>query len=151
MNMIEKIKKLRKKTGAGVMDAKWALEEAGGNLVEAGEIIRKAGLAKAEKKISREVKSGRIGVYIHQTGRLVGLVELACETDFVAANEEFVKLSRELAMQVASMDPKNVEELLDQDYVRDSSKKIVDLVNELIAKTGENIKVLSLVRVALGE
>jgi len=149
--MIEKIKKLREKTGAGVMDARRALEEANGNMVKAEEIIRLSGLERVEKKISREVKSGRVEVYSHQTGKLVGVVELACETDFVAGNDEFVKLAREIAMQVASMSPVDVDELLGQDYIRDGSKKISDLVSELIAKTGENIKIVRFVRMELGE
>src|SRR3989344_6559386 len=138
--MMEKIKQLREKTGAGVMDAKKALEQSGGDLAGAEDIIRTKGLAKAESKRQREVKSGVIYSYSHQN--MIGvLVELNCETDYVAKNEEFVNLAKEIAMQVASMDPDSVEMLLSQEYIRDNSKTISDLVKALIGKTGENMAV----------
>jgi elongation factor Ts len=135
------IKQLREETGAGVMDVKKALEEADGNFDKARELIRLRGLEKAEKKADRETKEGFVGSYIHMTGKVAALVALQCETDFVAANEEFQKLARELAMQVASMRPETVEELLEQDYIRDPGKKVGDLVKGLSGKIGENIQV----------
>lgn len=147
--MLDKIKQLREKTGAGVMDAKKALEEARGDLAKAEELIAQRGLTKAANKADREVKSGRVYAYIHTTGRVGALVEVACETDFVANTEDFTVLCKEIAMQVASMDPADVEVLLAQDYIRDGGKKIEDLVKALIAKTGENIKVIRFVRFAL--
>ena len=147
--MLDKIKELREKTGAGVMDAKKALEEAKGDLAVAEEIIAKKGLMKAASKSEREVASGRVQSYIHNTGRVGAMVELACETDFVAKTEEFITLCKEIAMQVASMDPDDVEVLLKQAYIRDGSKTIEDLVKALIAKTGENTKIVRFVRFAL--
>src|SRR4030043_249278 len=116
---IETIKKLREETGAGVMDVKRALEETKGNQAKAIDLIRKKGLLKAEKRKDKEAKEGIIATYVHQTGKMAALVELLCETDFVAKTEDFVKLGKELAMQVASMDPKSVKELITQPYIRD--------------------------------
>jgi len=149
--MIDEIKKLREITGAGVMDAKKALEEAGGDIKKAELLIKEKGLAKAEKRAEREVACGRVASYVHQNNKLAALVEVATETDFVANTEEFGTLCKEIAMQVASMNPGSVEELLEQDYIRDSSRKIKDLVTELIAKTGENAKVVRFHRMELGE
>ncbi|WP_161932190.1 translation elongation factor Ts [Candidatus Chazhemtobacterium aquaticus] len=146
---MEKIKQLREKTGAGVMDAKKALEESGGDMKKAEEIIAAKGIVKAEKKADREVKSGLVYGYTHQ-GRVGVLVEVSCETDFVAKNPEFEALCKEVALQVASMEPKDVEELLEQDYIRDGGKKIKDLVTNLIGKIGENIQVRRFVRFELG-
>ncbi|MBI2326375.1 translation elongation factor Ts [Candidatus Collierbacteria bacterium] len=147
--MLDKIKELREKTGAGVMDAKRALEEARGDLEEAEKIIVKKGLMKAASKSEREVKSGRVQSYIHNTGRVGAMVEVACETDFVAKTEDFQLLCKEIAMQIASMDPADVEVLMKQAYIRDGSKTIEDLVKALIAKTGENTKIVRFVRYAL--
>ena len=147
---METIKELRKKTGAGVMDAKKALEESKGDMKKAEEIIRKKGVMKATKKSDREVKSGLVYTYGHQ-GRVGVLVEVNCETDFVAKNPEFENLCKEIALQVASMNPKDVDELLGQNYVRDGNKKIGDLVKELIGKIGENIQVKRFERYELGE
>ena len=149
--MIDEIKKLREKTGAGVMDIKKALAEAKGDLKKAEQIIREKGLDKAKKKADRDVLSGLVYAYLHQTGKIGAMVEIACETDFVASNEEFKNLTKEIAMQVASMNPKNVEELLKQDYFRDTSKKVEDVLKELIGKVGENMKIVRFVRFELGE
>lgn len=147
--MMEKIKQLREKTGAGVMDAKKALEQSSGDLAAAEELIRQKGLAKAASKGDREVKSGLVYSYNHQ-GRIGVLVELSCETDFVAKNEEFVALAKEIAMQIASMNPESVEELLAQEYIRDGSKKIEDLIKALIGKIGENMLIRRFIRFELG-
>lgn len=147
--MLDKIKALREKTGAGVMDAKKALEEAKGDLVVALEIIAKKGLMKAASKSEREVESGRVYSYIHNTGRVGAMVEIACETDFVAKTEDFQLLCKEIAMQIASMDPVDVDALMEQSYIRDGSKTIEGLVKTLIAKTGENTKIIRFVRYAL--
>jgi elongation factor Ts len=102
------VKQLREMTGAGILDCKKALEEAGGDLEKAAEILRKKGIAKAAKKASRETKEGIIHSYIHAGGRVGVLLELNCETDFVARNELFQELAKELAMQIAAMKPKYV-------------------------------------------
>lgn len=147
--MMEKIKQLREKTGAGVMDAKKALEQSKGDLAAAEELIRQKGLAKAAAKGDREVKAGLIFSYNHQN-RIGVLLELNCETDFVARNVEFVTLAKEIAMQIASMNPESVEDLLAQEYIRDGSKKIEDLIKALIGKIGENMQVRRFIRFELG-
>jgi len=148
--MVEQIKELREKTGAGVMDAKKALEEAAGNMDKAIELIKVKGLARAEAKSEREVKSGKIYCYTHLGGTAAAMVEVACETDFVAKTEEFDALCKEIAMQVVSMNPQNVDELLAQEYIRDASKTIDELVKELVGKTGENIQITRFARFKLG-
>ena len=140
---IEQIKKLREETGAGIADIKVALEEAKGNENKAKELLRKKGFERADKKASREIKAGWVFQYSHHTGQVIGVVVLGCETDFVARNELFQKLGQEVAMQVASMNPENIQELLSQEYIKDSSKTIETLIKETIAKTGENIVIES--------
>lgn len=148
--MMDQIKELREKTGAGVMDAKKALEEAKGNMGKAIEFIRAKGLARAEEKSDRDVLSGRVYCYTHLGGTSAAMVEVACETDFVAKNPEFETLCKEIAMQVVSMNPKDVGELLAQPYIRDASKTIEQLVKELVGKTGENIRIIRFARFKLG-
>ena len=109
------------------------------------------GLEKVAKRTVRETSQGLIESYIHSDARVGAMIHLACETDFVARTSEFKKLAKELAMQVAAMDPQSVEELLDQEYIRDPGKKISDLVAELAAKTGENTKVIRIARFSLSE
>jgi elongation factor Ts len=144
------IKKLREETGAGVMDAKKALEENDGDHKKAADSLRATGVEKAEKRSERVTGQGLIETYIHN-GRVGAMVELNCETDFVARTDEFKNLAKEISMQIASMNPVDVEELMAQDYIRDSSKKIKDLVTETVAKTGENVQVKRFVRFTLGE
>lgn len=148
--MMDKIKELREQTGAGIMDAKKAIEEAGGDMEKAKAIITAKGLARAESKADREVSSGKIYCYTHGGGSAAAMVEVACETDFVAKTPEFETLCKELAMQIVSMDPKDTEELLSQAYIRDSSKTMDQLVKELSGKTGENIRVTRFARFKLG-
>lgn len=148
---INSIKKLRDKTGAGVMEVKRALEEGKGDEKKALEWIRKYGLMKASKRADRGTGEGAIASYVHQGAKIAVLLELACETDFVARTEEFKKLASELAMQVASEAAKDVNAFLKQEYIRDSSKTIKDLVAEVVAKTGEKIEVRRFVRYELGE
>ncbi len=102
------VKELRERTGAGMMECKKALEEAGGDMEKAAEILRKKGIAKAEKKASRSTKEGIIGAYIHMGGKIGVLVEVNCETDFVARTDEFQNLVKDIAMQIAAMNPKYV-------------------------------------------
>lgn len=147
---MDKIKELRELTGAGVMDAKKALEETKGDIAKAVEIIKAKGLAKAESKSAREVNSGKVYCYTHAGGTAGAMIEVACETDFVAKTPEFDALCKEIALQVVSMNPKDVDELMKQDYIRDGSKTIEALVKELIAKTGENIRITRIARFKLG-
>ena len=132
------------------MDAKKALEQSAGDMAKAEEIIREKGLAKAESKADREAKAGLVYTYGHQ-GRVGVMVEVNCETDFVAKDPEFEALCKEIALQIASMNPESVEELLAQDYIRDGSKKIDDLVKALIGKVGENMQINRFVRYELGK
>lgn len=146
---LKDLKKLRNLTKAGIIDCRKALEESNGDFDKAKKHLKKKRMAIADKKENRETKTGLIASYIH-SGSLVGsMIKLSCETDFVAQTKELKQLSRELAMQVAAMNPKNVKELLEQEYIRDSDKKIKDLVKEAIGKTGENIKVEEISRMEI--
>jgi elongation factor Ts len=147
---IEDIKKLREKTGAGVADSRKALEEAKGDFKKAEELVKSWGIEKAAGKSDRVVGAGLVETYIHGGGKVGVMVEVGCETDFVARTDEFKNLAHELAMQIAAMDPKDVREFEAQDYIRDSSKKVGDLVKETIAKVGENIVVKRFIRFELG-
>ena len=148
---LEQIKRLRIKTKAGVMDCRQALEECGGDLKKAEAWLLKKGKAKAAKRADRETSQGIIQAYTHGDGRIVAVVELLCETDFVAKNEDFRKLARELAMQVAAMNPADAKTLLKQNWIRDESRNIDGLVKETIGTTGENIKIGRIARFELGQ
>lgn len=144
------IKALREETGAGMMDCKKALEESQGDMDKAREWVRQRGLAKAEKKADRETKEGYISAYVHNGGKVAALVEILCETDFVARNPEFQEMAKSVAMQVASMNPASVEELLAQDYIRGEGT-IDELVKGLSGKIGEKFVVNKFVRYEVGE
>jgi elongation factor Ts len=159
------VKELRDATGAGVMDAKRALDEAKGDMKAAAVILREKGVAMAAKRADRETKNGVIDSYIHAGGRIGVIVELNCETDFVANTDDFRTLARNIAMQVAAMNPAVIAPenrtpelegadseicLLSQPYIRDGSLTIADLVKEVIAKTGENVRVSRFMRFELG-
>lgn len=147
---IEDLKKLREITRAGITDCKEALKESNGDPEKAKEILKKKGLDKASSKSAREVKSGIVDVYSHG-GKVGVLVELLCETDFVARTDDFKNLAHELSLQIASMNPSSVEELLSQEYIRDNSQTVEQLVKGVIGKLGENIQVGRFERIALGE
>tara|TARA_B100000287_G_scaffold384076_1_gene390268 strand:- start:34 stop:660 length:627 start_codon:yes stop_codon:yes gene_type:complete len=190
------VKELRDKTGAGMMDCKNALKESNGDIEKAIDYLRKAGVAKAEKKGSRDTKEGIVYSYIHAGGRLGVLIEVNCETDFVAKTEGFIELTHNLAMQIAATNPialdrelipesvinrekeiyadqaktsgkpENIIEkmvdgrmnkffqencLMEQAYIKDSDKKVSELLTESIATLGENITISRFVRFAVGE
>ena len=190
------VKELRDKTGAGMMDCKNALKESDGNVEKAIDFLRKAGVAKAEKKGSRDTKEGIVYSYIHAGGRLGVLIEVNCETDFVAKTEGFIELTHNLAMQIAATNPialdrdsipetiilkekeiyadqakssgkpENIIEkmvegrmskffqencLMEQAYIKDSEKKVSELLTESIATLGENITISRYTRFAVGE
>jgi elongation factor Ts len=162
----EAIKQLRERSGAGIMDCKRALEEAQGVIEEAEKLLAAKGLAAATKKAERVAEQGLVETYIHAGGKLGAMVEVNCETDFVARTDEFKTLAHEIAMQVAAMDPQYVSQddmsedstdvpeevcLLNQAFIRDPEKTIQDLVTETIARTGENIKVRRYARFELGK
>jgi elongation factor Ts len=137
---IELIKKLREETEISIAECRKALEEANGDLEKAKEILKKRYGEMAKKRKEKETKEGIVEAYIHP-GRKIGvLIELHCESDFVAKNPEFQKLAHELCLQIAAIDPKEVP-LLEQNWIRDESKKIKDLISEYIAKFDENIVV----------
>ena len=131
----ELVKKIREETGAGVMDVRRALLEANGDEKAAKELLKEKGEAAVAKRSERETAQGVIETYVHSGGKVGAMVFLACETDFVAKTDEFKNLARELAMQVAAMNPTNVDELIEQDYIREPGKNVKQLVNEVIAKT----------------
>lgn len=190
------VKELREKTGAPFIDCKNALVETDGDFEKASEVLRIKGVAKASKKTTRKTDQGIISSYVHAGGKIGVMLEVNCETDFVARNDEFQNLCREVAMQIAANNPtyvrkeevseeevenerrilkaeamesgkpENIAEkmvagrinkffeeicLLEQPYIRDPKMKITDLVNNLIAKIGENIVVKRFVRYQLGE
>jgi elongation factor Ts len=161
------VKELREKTGAGVIDCKKALLEAEGSFEKAIEILNQRGLALAHKKADRAAEQGIIEAYVHQGGRIAALVEVNCETDFVARTEEFKELAHNLAMQIAAMSPQFISPedipqetetdtdpkiacLLLQPFIKDPNKTIQDIITETIAKVKENIKIRRFVRFELG-
>lgn len=147
---LDLIKQLRQTTGAGIADCRKALSEAKGDFKKAADLVKSWGIDKAAAKADRAVGSGLVETYIHAGGRVGAMVEVNCETDFVARTDEFKSLAHELSLQVASMDPKDVEEFLKQEYIRDAGKTIEQLVKETIAKVGENIVVKRFMRFELG-
>ena len=148
---IKLLKKLRSVTQAGIADCRKALEETNNDYKKASEWLRKNGLEKAAKKSDRKTSQGLIESYIHQNGRVGALIEVLCETDFVARTDVFKQLVHEICMQAAAMNPKDVKDLLKQEYIRDGSKTIADLIKEAIAKLGENIAVKRFQRFEIGE
>lgn len=192
---VDMIKELRARTGAGMMDCKRALEETGGDMDKAVDVLRKKGLAQAAKRASRAAEEGLVVSYIHHNNRVGVLLELKCETDFVARTDEFQELARNIAMHIAMANPQYVSRdqipqeviehemsierekakaegrpeavldkivqgrmakfyesvcLLDQPFIKDDSKKIADLINETIARLGENIVIGRFARFELG-
>jgi elongation factor Ts len=153
------VKALREKTGAGVMDCKRALVDADGDMERAAGLLREQGLAGAEKRAERKASQGLIEAYIHGGGRIGVIVEINCETDFVARTPDFRELAHDVAMQIAAMDPPSVVDsngnsdglpLMQQPFIRDPSKTIADLVRDAAAKTRENIVVRRFTRYELG-
>ena len=169
----EKIKQLREETGAGVMACKKVLEETKGDIEKAKEHLKKKGLEIAAKKASRIALEGRITSYVHHNHRIGALVEINCETDFVARNEDFSKFCKDVAMQIVATNPfycnrkevpkEDIPEkespedfykrtcLLEQTYIKDETLTIGDYLNSLIAKTGENVVIKRFVRFIIGE
>ena len=190
------VKQLRDKTGAGMMDCKKALTESNGDLDGAVDHLRKSGAAKAEKKGERETKEGLVYSYIHAGGRLGVMIEVNCETDFVAKTDGFIELAHNLAMQIAATNPISLDKasvstdvvakekeiytdqakssgkpdniiekmvegrlskfyqencLMEQAYIKDPDKKVVDLMTETITTLGENITISQFTRFAVGE
>ncbi len=162
---VEAIKALRERTGAGIMDCRRALESVGGDVDKAAEVLRRQGLDRAVKKAERATSQGIVEVYQHTGGRLAAMVEVNCETDFVARTDQFRGLAHDLVMQVAAMNPKYLSSedmppegkdsaaevcLLAQPFIKDPARTVRDLVSEVIAKTGENIRVRRFARFEVG-
>ena len=162
------VKELRELSGAGIMDCKRALENSGGDVAKAAELLKAQGLAKAEKKAERTARQGLVDSYIHAGGRIGSMVEVNCETDFVARTDDFKRLAHDIAMQVAATNPKVIgnesnpesstdgqdvadeDVLLKQPFIKDPSMSIEALVKNAIAKTGENIVIKRFARFELG-
>ena len=163
---IESIKALREKTGAGIMDCKRALQQMNGKLDDAETILREKGVASAAARTGRAANQGLIDSYIHSGGRIGAMIELNCETDFVARTGDFGRLAHDLAMQVAAMSPRYVDRaevpegeeanpeevcLMQQPFIRDPAKTVQDLVSEVAGKLGENVKIRRFIKFSLGE
>ncbi len=163
---VQLVRTLRDQTGAGIMDCKEALENSDGDLEKAALALREKGVASAVKRVGRETNEGVIETYLHTGGRVGAMVELGCETDFVARTEEFQKLAHDIAMQVAAMGPVYVSEddieegdarppaqiaLMLQPFIKNSSSSVGEMVKELAGKVGENIRVIRFSRLAVGE
>ncbi len=148
MIAIDQIKKLREETGVSVSECKKALEEAKGDVKQAKEILKKWGKDFAKKKLEKEVKQGIIESYIHPNRKIGVMLELRCETDFVAKNADFQKLAHELCLQITAIDPQDLS-LFEQSWIRDETKTIKDLLDEYITKLGENIVLEKFIRYEL--
>ena len=160
------VKELRDQSGAGIMECKKALLQTRGDMDKALQILKEEGLLKAKKKAGRATTQGLIEAYVHTGGRIGAMVEVNCETDFVARTDEFKKLAHHLAMQVAAMPPQFVSKeeapegvdiepeaacLLLQPYIKDPDRTIQDIITETIAEVGENIKIKRFARFELGD
>jgi len=163
---VEQIKSLRELTGAGIMDCKNALEKSDGNQDRAVELLRQRGFSQAARRSGRDTTEGVVEAYVHTGGRVGALVELGCETDFVARTPEFRELAHNVAMQVAAMNPAYIAAsdiaeddnrppaqvaLLLQPFIKNTSMQVGDIVQELAARVGENVKVVRFRRLALEE
>ncbi|OGZ32825.1 MAG: hypothetical protein A2V69_03310 [Candidatus Portnoybacteria bacterium RBG_13_40_8] len=146
---VGKVKELRGKTGASIMECKNALSEARGNEGKALKILQEKGRLTAMKKSERKAEEGIVEAYIHTNKKVGVLLKLKCETDFVARNQEFKELAHEIAMHIAGMDSKDEKGLLEEPYVKNPLITIKDLINEKVAKLGENIKIDEFVRYEL--
>jgi len=164
--LVAKVKELRDQSGAGIMECRNTLLETEGDMEKALEILKQKSLLKAEKKKKRLASEGLIESYIHIGGRIGAMVEVNCETDFVARTEEFKELAHHLAMQIAAMAPEFISEeeipegtdveperacLLLQPFIKNLDTKVKDTINETIAKVGENIKVSRFIRFEIGD
>lgn len=142
----QQVKKLRDKTGISMMECKKVLTEAKGDEKKALKILQKKGQVTAMRKSERKAEEGIVEAYIHSNKKMGVLLELKCETDFVARNEDFRQLAHELAMHITGMDSKDEKSLLAEPFVKNPEITVKDLIDEKIAKLGENIKVGKFVR-----
>lgn len=145
------VKKLREETGAGMMDCKKALDEAEGDYQKALKLVEERGLAKAAKKADRETKQGYIASYTYTNGMIASLVELLCETDFVARSSEFQQLAKDIAMQVCAYAPENETELLTSEMIKDAERTVESSIALLSGKVGEKVALGRFARLMIGE
>jgi len=143
---IKKLKELREETDVSYAICARALKESQGDIKKARKILLKQGAHRVKKKLNRQTDEGGIFGYLHHNNKIASLIELFCETDFVAKNKDFQKLGEELAMQVASLNPANLKKLLSQVYIKDTTKTVEGLIKEAILKLGENIKIGKFIR-----
>ena len=163
---VQLVRALRDQTGAGIMDCKEALEKYEGDMEKATQALREKGVASAGKRVGKDTNEGVIETYLHTGGRVGAMVELGCETDFVARTEEFQKLAHDIAMQVAAMGPVYIDKaeiedgdtrspaqlsLMQQPFIKNGSSSVGEMVTELAGKVGENIRVVRFTRLAVGE
>ncbi len=144
--IIDLVKKIRAEMGLGIMEIKSALEEADGDEKRAKEILKEKGFKKAESKAERETHQGRVATYTHSTGKIGVMFELLCETDFVAKHEDFIAVTKDICLQIAAMNPETVEDLMKQEFVKDPSKTIEEMIKALSHKFGENVKIGKMAR-----
>jgi elongation factor Ts len=147
---IEAIKRLRELTGVGITDAKKALIDADGDFDKALAAMRAKGLISAEKRAEKEARAGLIGTYVHE-GRIGVIVEVNCETDFVAKTDEFKELVKNICLHITALNPVDEKELLTEPFVKDESITVGEYVKSYIAKLGENIVISRFCRMELGE
>lgn len=140
------IKALREETGISVMQCKKALEEASGNMDQAREALRTIAAAQAEKKSDREIGAGIVAAYIHGNKKMGVLVQMSCETDFVAQNEDFVSAANQIAMHIGAMEPEAIEDLMDQPFIMNPELTVRQVVEGLVQKTGERVELARFVR-----
>ena len=148
---LEKLKQLREETGISFAICKKALEEAKNDISKAKKFIEKIAGEKIQEKSKRSTKSGGLFTYVHHNKKVASIVEIQCETDFVSGNKEFQEFGHEIALQIASLYPNNVNELLSQEYIKDPKRKISDLLNEVTLKFGERIQISKIAFWILGE
>ncbi len=146
--MVNDIQRLREQTGAGIMECKRALQDAGGDYAKAADLIRERGFLKAEKRADRATGAGLLEAYVHN-GRVGVLLDLRAETDFVANSEPFRNLAHDIALQISAMDPADVSGLLAQPYVKDAGQTVDQVIKGVIARVGENIQVARFTRYEL--
>jgi len=146
---VKDIRKIREETGAGVLDAKEALQKAKGDFEKAKKHLIKKGVKKAEKKAGRDANDGLVYSYIHTGGKVGAMILVACETDFVAKTDDFKTLCHNLTMQVCASEFKDIKELLNSEYLREPDKKISDLVTEATAKLGEKIEIVKYIKYSI--
>lgn len=148
--MLDIIKQLREETGFGVMDVKRALDEADGDASKARDLLKQKSAMIVAKKADRATKNGLIHTYTH-LGKIGAMVEVNCETDFVARNDDFKDFVKNLALHIASMNPADIEELLGQSFMLDESMTIRQMLDSLVGKIGENIQIKRFSRFELGQ